>query len=50
MVQKKPDVHKMSTFSNMEHHDNVRDFLSAHLLKIWPDIEKMRKMNPNPLI
>jgi hypothetical protein len=40
---------KTATFSNMEHHNNVRDFLSAHLPKIWPDIGKMRTINPDPL-
>jgi hypothetical protein len=49
-VAEKSHVYKMSTFSNMEHHNNVRDFLSAHLPKIWPDIEKMRKIDPSPLI
>lgn len=39
---------KTAAFSNMEHHKNVREFLSAHLPKIWPDIEEVRKMNPNP--
>jgi hypothetical protein len=39
---------KTAAFNNIEHHNNVREFLSAHLPKIWPDIEEMRKMNPNP--
>jgi hypothetical protein len=40
-----------TTFSNMEHHNNVRDFLSAHLPipEIWSDIEEVRNINPNPL-
>lgn len=52
--EKKPDVYKMDTNKDcyMQQHgapQQCESFLSAHLPQIWPDIEKMRKIDPNPM-